>query len=293
MAAESFNTDYFNQSWMAYLLVGTSLPANFPASGGTVYLGLSTTIPDREGNNVTEPSGGAYARLAIACSTARFVKKAPGIYAVKSDLSTPAFLQFAIPTAAWTASQAPVISFCFFDALTNGNLLHVDTRIINPQWIDMKAGRLQIPDCWIRVGIREYGQDRVCISHYLSDALMAANYNAASAPTSLSSGGVWPRLTQTLPLPTDTGATLTLDQPYATAITGPNWTNLKPGVYGNTYEELGAAAYSLNFAGWAACDASANGHLLWAGAVNPPGSTTTFGPLPVINPFCLQLGLGD
>jgi hypothetical protein len=74
-----------------------------------LYIGLSTTTPTAAGGNVTEPSGGAYARVAIA--PAAWASAASG-----SSANTVA-ITFPTPTAAW----GTVTHFVIYDAATAGN----------------------------------------------------------------------------------------------------------------------------------------------------------------------------
>lgn len=82
--------------------ITTPLPAKY-------YIGLSTTAPNINGTNVTEPAGSGYARMEL------------------NNLSTPSggvvtntvSIDFPESTASWgTATH-----FVIYDALVNGNLL--------------------------------------------------------------------------------------------------------------------------------------------------------------------------
>lgn len=80
-----------------------------PAIPTTYYLGLSKTAPNLSGGNVSEPSGGGYARIKL------------------TGLSTPSngvvTNSNAIDFAESTASWGTVTHFVVYDALTGGNLL--------------------------------------------------------------------------------------------------------------------------------------------------------------------------
>lgn len=68
---------------------------------GTWYLGLSTTTPNSDGSNFTEPSGGSYARVAIGNNTTNF-PAATSLSGVTSK-SNGAQFTFPTPTGLWGA----------------------------------------------------------------------------------------------------------------------------------------------------------------------------------------------
>lgn len=78
----------------------------------TVYVGLSSTTPSADGNGVTEPSGGSYAR--VATSAATWASAASG------SITNTAAVTFPAATADWSAgaNQTYVV---LFDASTAGN----------------------------------------------------------------------------------------------------------------------------------------------------------------------------
>jgi hypothetical protein len=80
----------------------------------TWYLGLSTTNPNQDGTNFTEPVGGAYARVAIVNNTTNFPAAV-----TTSGITTKANgtkFTFANPTGVWG-----LIGFYgFFTALSGG-----------------------------------------------------------------------------------------------------------------------------------------------------------------------------
>jgi hypothetical protein len=80
----------------------------------TVYVGVSSTTPTTLGTNVTEPSGGSYAR--IATSGASWNAAASGA------TTNATALQFAQATADWV-SGANLTHVVLYDALTTGNFL--------------------------------------------------------------------------------------------------------------------------------------------------------------------------
>jgi len=82
----------------------------------TVYVGLSSTTPAQGApvTNVTEPSGGAYAR--VATSGATWATPAAGA------VSNAAAITFPTATADW-ASAANLTYGVLYDAITGGNIL--------------------------------------------------------------------------------------------------------------------------------------------------------------------------
>lgn len=79
-----------------------------------IYMALSTTTPTVGGTNFTEPSGGAYARVAVPGSS--FAAASAGA------ASNTAVVTF--PTA--TASWGTITYTGFYDAASGGNLLSFD-----------------------------------------------------------------------------------------------------------------------------------------------------------------------
>lgn len=79
-----------------------------------VFVGLSATTPNPDASNVTEPSTGAYARVATTGSTWNAANL--------GSTANAATIGFARATADW-ASAAPLGNFVGYDAPTGGNLL--------------------------------------------------------------------------------------------------------------------------------------------------------------------------
>lgn len=105
-------TDLVEQKLLDHFLTD---PAYTPPA--TMYLALSTTTPVDAGTNFTEPSTGAYARVA---TTAADWSAASGTApAVKTNTAT---LTFPTATATWS-SGSNMTYFGLFDASTVGNLL--------------------------------------------------------------------------------------------------------------------------------------------------------------------------
>lgn len=79
-----------------------------------IYVGLSSTTPTKAGANVTEPSGGGYARTQI--TAAQFQSAASSATQNNTDKSFP------VATADWL-SAASLTHLVIYDAATAGNFL--------------------------------------------------------------------------------------------------------------------------------------------------------------------------
>jgi hypothetical protein len=109
----------------------------------TLYLALSSTTPTEAGGNFTEPSGGAYVRVA---TTAADWNAASGAAPAIKD--NGAVKTFPAATADWVAG-ANLTHFGIFDAPTAGNLLcfgalTVAKPILNGDTASFPAGALAI-----------------------------------------------------------------------------------------------------------------------------------------------------
>jgi len=83
------------------------------------FVGLSTTAPADDNTNVTEPSGGSYARIQHSDNTAT-----PGNWTIATDTaSNLAEVDFGTATGSWGTCT----HFVIYDAVTAGNLLHYGT----------------------------------------------------------------------------------------------------------------------------------------------------------------------
>lgn len=83
----------------------------------TIYVGLSSTTPTETGTNVTEPSGGSYARKATVAADWNAATSAD-----PSVVDNANAITFAAATADWLAA-ADLTHFVLYDALTTGNFL--------------------------------------------------------------------------------------------------------------------------------------------------------------------------
>jgi uncharacterized membrane protein len=87
------------------------------ASAPTIYVGLSSTAPNEDGSNITEPSGGSYARVSTAASDWNAATNAdPSVL----DNANP--ISFTQATADWL-SGSNLTHFVLFDDPTGGNFL--------------------------------------------------------------------------------------------------------------------------------------------------------------------------
>ena len=82
----------------------------------TFYFGLSTTAPSSDGTNVTEPSGGSYARIGVTNNKTNFA------VASAAALDNLTAITFVESSGSWGTITYVVI----YDALTSGNLLYYD-----------------------------------------------------------------------------------------------------------------------------------------------------------------------
>ncbi len=80
----------------------------------TVYVGLSTADPLDDGSGLSEPVGGAYARVATTGATWN-----AAVAGAPSSINNANALTFPQATASW----GTVTHFALFDAATGGNLL--------------------------------------------------------------------------------------------------------------------------------------------------------------------------
>lgn len=88
------------------------------AQPATIHVGLSTTAPTKSGTNVTEPSGGAYARIAVTNNTTNWHAH-PSQPGTGQKQSNGVAINFAQATASW----GTVTHFVIYDAAAAGNLL--------------------------------------------------------------------------------------------------------------------------------------------------------------------------
>lgn len=105
---------YYSSKKILETLVGLSTSTSF---AGSIYVGLSSTSPSRDGTGVTEPSGNGYARVLLGNTSQSLTQK----------MSTPSngvttneeVINFPEATGSW----GTLTHFCIFDNITSGNLL--------------------------------------------------------------------------------------------------------------------------------------------------------------------------
>lgn len=296
-----FNTDYFNDTLVAYQIGVGSLPGTFLPNGQTdsngnncAWIGLSTTVPDEAGNNVTEPIGGGYVRQPLITIpvngnfSCQFTKYAPGLYYNNVPVAWMG------PSVAWAG---PAVAVCVWDAKTSGHLLAVDASLdqtISDTFISqapfIQAGGLivGINPGWKRGGM---------ISQKAADLFAAYCYTNASYSIPAS---IYAALLNSIPLPSDTGTiTGASYEPNGNNYSRYNlsffWHQVKPGIYGNSLVAafaLPTGTWSNRMVAWAAVDALTHGNMLYAGRLNPPKQFNPSNPA-VFAQYGLQLGLGD
>ena len=101
--------------------------SNEVITDGTAVLTEQTSELEA-GTAISEPSGGGYARVAIACSLANFAgTQGAGTTTVSTGTSATTsnngVITYPIPSAAWQTAPAEIWGFATYDALTAGNLL--------------------------------------------------------------------------------------------------------------------------------------------------------------------------
>jgi len=79
----------------------------------TLYVALSTTAPNDDGTNVTEPGGGSYARAAVTNNATEWPAASGGSKTHANDII--------FPTA--TGSWGTISHYAVYDAVSGGNLL--------------------------------------------------------------------------------------------------------------------------------------------------------------------------
>ncbi len=130
----SGKSDYLENKYLGYVYTGAAF-----AAPTAVHLALYTVSPS-DGGGGTEVTGGAYARLQKATTTANF--------SLTGNTLTNATV-FAWPDA--TASWGTVVAVGILDAATGGNLLHwgdltASKAIGSGDRFEMAAGALSIQE---------------------------------------------------------------------------------------------------------------------------------------------------
>ena len=113
------------------------------ASAPTIYVGLSSTTPAEDGTNVTEPSGGAYARVSTAAGDWNTATLAD-----PSLIDNANAITFPTATADWV-SGADLTHAVLYDAASAGNFLGFGALgtakpVTNGDTAEIAAGDLDI-----------------------------------------------------------------------------------------------------------------------------------------------------
>jgi hypothetical protein len=98
-------------------LFGKTSALGVLASAPAIYVGLSSTTPTETGTNVTEPSAGAYARVATVAGDWNAATSADPSVVTNLNVVT-----FPKATADWLVG-ADLTYFVLYDAATSGNFL--------------------------------------------------------------------------------------------------------------------------------------------------------------------------
>ncbi len=127
-------SDYLEDEVLDHILGGADYTR--PA---TVYLALSTADPTDDASGLAEPSGGAYARLAVTNNATEWPAASGGAKSNANDLT------FVTATASW----GTVTHFAMFDAVTGGNMLMhaalTASKTIDPgDTVRFEAGELDV-----------------------------------------------------------------------------------------------------------------------------------------------------
>ena len=130
----SGKSDYLENKILGYIYTGAAFAA--PAN---VHLALFTAAPTDAGGG-TEVSGGSYARLQKATTTANFTLSG-------NTLTNAAIFAWADATANW----GTVVAIGIFDAASGGNLLHwgdlTASKVVNSgDRFEMAIGALSITE---------------------------------------------------------------------------------------------------------------------------------------------------
>jgi len=91
----------------------------------TLYLGLSTTEPTDIGANITEPSGGSYARIAITNDGTEWIAASAGEKSNANDQ------EFAEATLAWST-----IGWWILMSAASGGVMHHWGKLQTPRVVD-------------------------------------------------------------------------------------------------------------------------------------------------------------
>jgi len=133
----------FTAQAMLNSLFGKTSAFGALATRPTVFVGLSSTAPTETGTNVTEPSGGGYARVSTAVGSWNAATSAD-----PSLIDNATAITFPVATANWLAG-VNLTHFVLYDALTAGNFLGsgaltTPKPVLNTDTASFGAGALDV-----------------------------------------------------------------------------------------------------------------------------------------------------
>lgn len=103
----------------------------------TWFLGLSTTLPAKDGTGVTEPVGGSYARLSRTNNTTNF-PAATTVSGLTTKTNGVAFT-FAAPTGLWGL----IVAYLWFTVVSGGTLQYFN-RLTNDETRFVQSGNAPV-----------------------------------------------------------------------------------------------------------------------------------------------------
>jgi hypothetical protein len=117
--------------------------ATWAAQGDNRYVGLSSTTPTKAGTNVTEPSGGGYARQQLTAASMDV--------AASSTTSSNADITFPQATADY-ASGADMTHMVMYDAVTVGNFQLFKSLTVTKPVLDGDTAKFTAADLDFTMG---------------------------------------------------------------------------------------------------------------------------------------------
>jgi hypothetical protein len=96
-------------------------PANY-------HIGLSSTQPSDTGTNITEPSGGGYARVSVANNSTNWSAPSAG---AENEVSNATIINFGTASASWGAA----VGFWFASSAGTGGTIHMWGPLASPQTV--------------------------------------------------------------------------------------------------------------------------------------------------------------
>ena len=110
-------THYFANKILTLLVGKTSRIALSSDNYFSVYVGLSTTEPNADGTNVTEPVGNGYARVLLGNTSQALTQKMGEVS--NGHVENNEIIYFPEATGSW----GTITHFCIFNSASSGNLL--------------------------------------------------------------------------------------------------------------------------------------------------------------------------